>query len=145
MKAYTTKKVAMSLIHGEENDQFKKLWDYGAELLRTNPGTTVDIQYEDLTFQSIYICLDALKKGFKAGCRRFIGLDGCHLKNLPGWQLLAAVGVDGNDGMFLIAWAVIERECDASWGWFMELLKRGLEIPNTPGWTGVQLVTKMDP
>ncbi|CAN1267962.1 hypothetical protein LINPERPRIM_LOCUS12980 [Linum perenne] len=47
--------------------------------------------------------------------------------------------------MFLIAWAVIERECDASWGWFMELLKRGLEIPNTPGWTGVQLVTKMDP
>ncbi|CAN1317735.1 hypothetical protein LINPERPRIM_LOCUS30542 [Linum perenne] len=46
MKAYRTKKVALSLIHGEEDDQFKKLWDYGAKLRRTNPGTTVDIQYE---------------------------------------------------------------------------------------------------
>ncbi|CAN1165929.1 G-type lectin S-receptor-like serine/threonine-protein kinase RKS1 [Linum perenne] len=103
MKAYRAKRVALSLIHGEENDQFKKLWDYGAELKRTNPGTTVDIRYDGLTFQSIYICLDALKKGFIAGCRRFIGLDGCHLKNIPGWQLLAAVGVDGNDGRKLQA------------------------------------------
>ncbi|CAN1185509.1 hypothetical protein LINPERHAP2_LOCUS37594, partial [Linum perenne] len=135
MKAYRAKRVALSMIHGEESDQFKKLWDYGAELRRTNPGTTVDIRYDGLTFQSIYICLDALKNGFKAGCRRFIGLDGCHLKNIPGWQLLAAVGVDGNDGMFPIAWAVVERECEDSWGWFMELLKGDLGIPNAPGWT----------
>ncbi|CAN1282053.1 hypothetical protein LINPERPRIM_LOCUS17933 [Linum perenne] len=135
MKAYRAKRAALTMIHGEENDQFKKLWDYGAELQRTNPGTTVDIRYDGLTFQAIYICLDALKKGFKAGCRQFIGLDGCHLKNIPGWQLLAAVGVDGNDGMFPIAWAIVEKESEDTWGWFMELLKGDLGIPNAPGWT----------
>ncbi|CAN1822322.1 hypothetical protein LINPERHAP1_LOCUS29934, partial [Linum perenne] len=73
--------------------------------------------------------------GFKAGCRQFIGLDGCHLKNIPGWQLLAAVGVDGNDGMFPIAWAIVEKESEDTWGWFMELLKGDLGIPNASGWT----------
>ncbi|CAN1140110.1 hypothetical protein LINPERHAP2_LOCUS11670 [Linum perenne] len=49
-------------------------------------------------------------------------------------QLLAAIGVDGNENIFPIAWAVVERECENSWGWFMELLKGDLEIPNAPGW-----------
>ncbi|CAN1281004.1 hypothetical protein LINPERPRIM_LOCUS17595 [Linum perenne] len=135
MKAYRTKRAALKLIHGEESQQFTKLWDYGAELRRTNPGTTVSIQYDGLTFQSIYICLDALKRGFKDGCRRFIGLDGCFLKGVTGWQILTAVSVDGNNGIFPIAWAIVERESQSSWNWFMENLKTDLEIGNRPGWT----------
>ncbi|CAN1261691.1 hypothetical protein LINPERPRIM_LOCUS10952 [Linum perenne] len=135
MKAYRSKRAALQLIHGEECEQFHKLWDYKAELERTNRGTTVDIQYDGLTFQSIYVCLDALKKGFKSGCRRFIGLDGCFLKALTGWQLLAAVGIDANDGVYPIAWAIVKTESENSWGWFIELLRKDLEIPNGPGWT----------
>ncbi|CAN1146569.1 hypothetical protein LINPERPRIM_LOCUS6541 [Linum perenne] len=135
MKAYRSKRAALNLIHGEDGEQFHKLWDYKAELERTNRGTTVDIQYDGLTFQAIYVCLDALKRGFKSGCRRFIGIDGCFLKALTGWQLLAAVGIDANDGVYPIAWAIVKTESESSWGWFIELLRKDLEIPNGPGWT----------
>ena len=32
-------------------------------------------------FERLYICLEGCKKEFLAGCRPFIGLDACHLKN----------------------------------------------------------------
>ena len=37
-------------------------------------------------------------------------------------QLLAAIGIDGNDGMYPIAFVVCEGETKDSWSWFLELL-----------------------
>ena len=45
-------------------------------------------------FQRLYLCLAAYKKGWLAGCRRIIGLDGCHIKSPHEGQLLAAIGID---------------------------------------------------
>lgn len=54
-------------------------------------------------FLRMYICLDALKKDWKAGCRLIIGVDGCFLKGFCCGELLIAVGKDGNNHIFLIA------------------------------------------
>ncbi|CAN1785005.1 hypothetical protein LINPERHAP1_LOCUS16739 [Linum perenne] len=129
------KQAALRMIHGEEGKQWAKLWDYKVELERTNLGSTVKIDYDGLTFQRMYICLNALKRGFLEGCRRFIGVDGCFLKHVRGWQLLSAVGVDGNGGIYPIAWAVVEAETTASWDWFIESLAADLRITNSPEWT----------
>ncbi|CAN1276389.1 hypothetical protein LINPERPRIM_LOCUS16000 [Linum perenne] len=134
-KAYRMKQAAMRMIHGEDSLQWTKLWDYKVELERTNPGSTVVIDYDGLTFTRMYICLEALKTGFVAGCRRFIGVDGCFLKHVNGWQLLSAVGVDGNGGMYPIAWAVVESETTDTWDWFIGLLAADLAITNTIDWT----------
>ncbi|XP_042521317.1 uncharacterized protein LOC122094781 [Macadamia integrifolia] len=48
--------------------------------------------------------------GFIKGCRPFIGLDGCHLKGRYGGVLLAAVSVDGNNGLHTVAYGVVEVE-----------------------------------
>jgi hypothetical protein len=53
----------------------------------------------------MYICLEACKRGFKFGCRPMLCLDACHLKGEYGGQLLCAIGIDGNDDMFPIAYA----------------------------------------
>ncbi|CAN1129749.1 hypothetical protein LINPERHAP2_LOCUS5419 [Linum perenne] len=37
--------------------------------------------------------------------------------------------------MYPIVWAIVGRECESSWGGFMDLLKADLVIPNGPGWT----------
>jgi hypothetical protein len=63
----------------------------------------------------MYICLDACKNGFINGCRPVICLDGCHLKVEYGGQLLCAIGKDGNDDIFPIAFAVAEAETRESW------------------------------
>jgi hypothetical protein len=54
---------------------------------------------EPPTFQRIYICLDALKKGFLAGCRKVVGLDGCFFKGATNGELFCAIGRDANNQM----------------------------------------------
>jgi hypothetical protein len=71
-------------------------------------------KWRDPTSNRMYICLDACKKGVKYGCRPFISLDACHLQGENGGQLLCAIGKNGNDDMFPIAYAVVEDETKAS-------------------------------
>lgn len=84
-KIFRSLKKARELVEGCERLQYGKIWDYAHELLRSNPGSTVRInilptQDGPPQFRRIYICLDGCKRGFKAGCRPLIGLDGCFLK-----------------------------------------------------------------
>ncbi|KAF7140979.1 hypothetical protein RHSIM_Rhsim06G0098100 [Rhododendron simsii] len=53
-------------------------------------------------------CQGAVKSAFANGCRKIIGVDGCHLKGEYNGQILTAVGVDPNNAMYPMAWAVIE-------------------------------------
>ncbi|KAG6479661.1 hypothetical protein ZIOFF_063129 [Zingiber officinale] len=58
-----------------------------------------------------FICgLDALRKGFLEGCKPSIGFDGCHLKGPYGDVLLSAIGLDGNNRLFPIAFTIVESE-----------------------------------
>lgn len=82
-------------------------------------------------FRRMYICLGALRDGFVRGGRRFIGLDCCFLKIEHGRQLLSAVGVDANNGMYPMAYAVVKVENGDSWRWFLGLLKNDLHIHNS--------------
>ncbi|KAK3032605.1 hypothetical protein RJ639_037369 [Escallonia herrerae] len=73
-------------------------------------------------FKRVYVRFEAYKTGFLAGCRPFIGLDGCHLKGLYGGKLLSTMARDGNDNMFPVAVAVVEAETRDSWSWFLTKL-----------------------
>ncbi|XP_019166889.1 PREDICTED: uncharacterized protein LOC109162659 [Ipomoea nil] len=121
--------------------QFKRIRDYAQECLNSNPGSTVKIHTTStvpnspLVFQRIYVCFNAMKKGFLGGCRKFIGLDGCFLKGKLKGEILSAVGRDGNNQMYPIAWAVVEIENNSSWSWFLNLLKTDLEIEDSTQWT----------
>ncbi|XP_040368611.1 uncharacterized protein LOC121050997 [Rosa chinensis] len=91
---------------GHYIQQYNMLASYKKELLRSNPGSTVQIKTEMVgevrRFHRLYICLAACKKGWNEGCRPLIGLDGYHIKGQHPGQLLSAIGVDGNNGMFPI-------------------------------------------
>ncbi|XP_047263771.1 uncharacterized protein LOC107858035 [Capsicum annuum] len=52
-------------------------------------------------------------------------MDGCFLKGPYGGQLLTAIGIDADNGMFPIAYAVVDVEDKHNWKWFLNLL--GLE------------------
>ena len=75
----------------------------------------------------IFIYLGSLKNAFVHFYKHLVGLDGCHLKGLDGChlkglfggQLLTTIGVDANDGMYPIIWAIVESETTQSWKWLV--------------------------
>lgn len=124
-------------IIGKHEDEFKNLYNYGNELMKAMPCTTVKIQTEPAEngvdgrrFKRFYVCLGPLKAGFLSGCRPLLGLDGCHLKGPYHGILLTAVATDPNEGMYPVAWAQVEAENNSSWEWFLSILKDDLHIEN---------------
>ncbi|XP_029144904.1 uncharacterized protein [Arachis hypogaea] len=100
---------AKDVIKRTKKEQYLKLRTYLTELRKANPGSTCRMsttpQQEGLSkFKSLYICLDACKKGFKQGCRPFLCLDGAFLKGYFGGQLLTAVAQDANNHLFPVAY-----------------------------------------
>ncbi|XP_062020784.1 uncharacterized protein LOC133737192 [Rosa rugosa] len=141
-QAYRAKKAALQLLEASIKEQYARIRDYAAELKRVDPNTTIDIKCDFLdeeqlpVFNRMYVCLGALKMGFRAGCRSILGLDGCHLKSCYGGQLLTAVGLDANNTTWVLSYAMVEIESKDSWEWFLDLLVKDLNIRDEgDGWT----------
>ncbi|GAA0158130.1 hypothetical protein LIER_15235 [Lithospermum erythrorhizon] len=131
------KEKALKKINGDDVEQSNLAITYCKELMKTHPGSTCYVNYVDpsihtepCVFRRLYICLKPLVKGLYAGCKKVIGLDGCHTKGLYKQQILTAVGLDNNNGCWPIAWAVVEKENADTWEWFLEGLIQDIGIVN---------------
>ncbi|CAL8999522.1 unnamed protein product [Prunus brigantina] len=131
---YRAKKRAKVMIQGSYIEQYARLRDYAEELKKANKVSTVVIKTEQVGGQAIflrmYVCFAGCRQGFLDGCRPVIGVDRCHVKGPYPGQILTAVGVDGNNGSFPIAYAVVEIESKQSWIWFLRVLIEDLKITN---------------
>ncbi|KAJ9553709.1 hypothetical protein OSB04_017754 [Centaurea solstitialis] len=118
------KKYALDEIEGTLVEHYGRVWSYGEELRRSNPGSTIKIDVDVMPdgktyFSKFYVCFKGVKDGWIEGCRRIIGLDGCFTKGVCRGQLLAAVGRDANNQIYPIAWAVVAVENKETWKWFV--------------------------
>ncbi|GJY16203.1 multidrug resistance-associated protein 5 [Tanacetum coccineum] len=121
-------------------DHYGMLWSYDSEILNSNPGSTCKMSVDSMPdgknyFSRFYVCFKGLREGWLQGCRRVIGLDGCFLKTICKGELLSAVGRDGNNQIYPIAWAVVSVENKDNWSWFMELLINDLGLVSGEGLT----------
>lgn len=127
-RAWKARQLAKTEVEGAVEMQYTLLWRFANELRDKSAANTCKINLDKSTgalwprFSRFYMCLEGCKKGFVAGCRPFIGLDGSHLKTKHGGILLAAVGRDANDQNFPLAFGVVESETKDSCKWFLELL-----------------------
>ncbi|KAL8514876.1 hypothetical protein ACS0TY_013818 [Phlomoides rotata] len=136
-QAYRCRRLALEDQYDNVDEQYMLLWDYAQEIRRTNPGSTVLIDSDESSgrFDRMYMCLNAVKQGFLIGCRPLIGVDGCHLRGPHQGVLLSAVGVDPNNNIFPIAYAVVSKEDGDTWEWFLSVLKVDLKIEDDTCWT----------
>ncbi|GJR84146.1 hypothetical protein Tco_0154931 [Tanacetum coccineum] len=93
-----------------------------AERESTNLNTTVKITVEWNTypylptrvFKRIYVCLRSLNKRFRACIRKLLGLYGAFMKGPFLGQVLTTVGLDSNNGIYPLAYALVEVESKIS-------------------------------
>ncbi|XP_057540794.1 uncharacterized protein LOC130818651 [Amaranthus tricolor] len=134
------KRIAKKMLVGDASEEYSRVWDYAEAIRRYNPGSTaivkcIGIETPPPLFQRMYICLPACKEGFVAGCRPIICVDGAHLKGQFPGILLTAVGKDGNNNIFPVAWAVVETENVETWTWFLNLLVEDLKsVSSSSSW-----------
>nr|XP_009797928.1 PREDICTED: uncharacterized protein LOC104244237 [Nicotiana sylvestris] len=148
-KLKRAKVMILEKLDGSFNDEYNKLKAYGQELRLSNPGSNVAINISKDTleegkrrFLRLYICFQALKLGFKSGLRPLIGLDGTFLKGKCKGQLLVAMGQDSMNQFYPLAWAVVDKETSRTWSWFVDLLKRSLDLNNGAGVTFISDMQK---
>lgn len=97
---------------------------YMNALYRENPGTVVVWHCQDgpsgstSQFQRVFWAFGPSIEGFLS-CRPVINIDGMHLYRKYRGMMLVTVGVDRNDQLFLLAFAIVEGENNNSWRWFM--------------------------
>lgn len=132
------KKWATELIEGKLTEHYARVWDYADELLRSNPGSTCKVSVTvnpdgKNYFHRFYIGFKALSDGWKLGCRRVIGLDGCFLKGQVKGELLTVIGRDANNQVYPIAWVVVDVENKPNWTWFIELLRDSVDLHDGRG------------
>ncbi|XVF67888.1 hypothetical protein PTKIN_Ptkin10aG0158200 [Pterospermum kingtungense] len=108
-KCTKARQMALKIVNGNQKEQYSKICEYLNEIRVTNKGSITICFLEARLFQRMYVCLDTLKKGFKA-CNPLISLDGCFLKGYYGGQLFVVVGIDANDCIYPIAYAAVESE-----------------------------------
>jgi hypothetical protein len=86
-------------------------------------------------FKRIYVCIGALKQGFKAGLKDLLRLDGCFMKGPYPGQLLTVVCVDPNHDIYPLAYALVEAETTSSWTWFLTCLGDDLDLGKNSNFT----------
>ncbi|KAA8524684.1 hypothetical protein F0562_011107 [Nyssa sinensis] len=128
MHLYRAKMRALDEIEGQHGSSYNMLPKYAVEIKKSNPSDLVNIEYDrpslivNQSFKRIFIAFEALINGFKTGCKLFVSIDGCHLKGLYEGVLLAAVSLEENNGLFPIAFGIVESENGDSWTFFLENL-----------------------
>ncbi|KAM3283883.1 hypothetical protein P3S67_022681 [Capsicum chacoense] len=121
-------------LEGSFVDEYNKFEAYAQEIRSSNPGSDVviNISKDDLAegkmhFLRMYLCFDALKKSWKCRLRPLTGVDGQDFLN----------------SFYPLAWAIVDKETSRTWSYFIELLKRSLDLNDGAGTTFISDMQKV--
>ncbi|CAN0824473.1 hypothetical protein LINGRAPRIM_LOCUS1683 [Linum grandiflorum] len=128
-QAWRGMEAARQELQGSYKEAYNLLPWLREKLMETNPGSFVSLKTaEDLTFRGFFVAMRASIAGFENGCRPMIFLDEVNVRSKYQSELLTATAIDGNDGIFPLAFAVVDAINEETWHWFLEQLKSALTV-----------------
>ncbi|KAE8667848.1 isopenicillin N epimerase-like isoform 2 [Hibiscus syriacus] len=126
-QAWRGKEIAREQLQGSYKVAYSQLPLFCERIMETNPGSLATYSTkEDSSFHRLFIAFHACLCGFVEGCRPLLFLDSIPLNSKYQGTLLAATAADGDDGVFPVAFSVVDAETDENWHWFLLQLKSAL-------------------
>ncbi|MCL7049536.1 hypothetical protein MKW94_010624 [Papaver nudicaule] len=122
--AWHARHICLEKFFGSFEDSYRWVPELCRQIMETNPGSIATWSKEGVQeqFNGLFVMYKASLDGFLNGCRLVIGLDGTFLKGKYGGMVLAAMGLDNNNGIFPIAIYICRNECKETWNNFLSIL-----------------------
>ncbi|KAL9687476.1 hypothetical protein QQ045_031879 [Rhodiola kirilowii] len=123
LKAWQAKQLALVKLFGEWDKSFEKLPHLMQALVDSSPETFVKWDRTPLdngasqvncVFWAFVEPIHAFKN-----CRPVLSIDGTYMYGKWVGKLLVAIGLDANNYLLPVCFAVMENESNSSWKWFM--------------------------
>ena len=127
-KALDGKHKAIRQLFGDFSQSYTELPRLFLAIEQANPGCVViwktcEINMPNIEmFQRVFWSFKPSIEGFQHCCP-VMSIDGTHLYGKYKGKLLIAMGCDGNNQLFPLAFAIIESENTDSWGWFLACIR----------------------
>ncbi|KAI0503807.1 hypothetical protein KFK09_014750 [Dendrobium nobile] len=123
MKAWDARRKAIEATFGSYEQSYRSLFCFMEALRLSQSGSVYSIHVVHPTrFKGLSWAFGASICGWEH-CRQVLSMDGTFLLGKYRGTLLAAVGIDGNGGLFPLAFTVVESESNESWIWFLQKLQ----------------------
>jgi len=128
------RQMTLDEILGGWEDNFVHVFSGKREVEKRCPGSVVEIEWELVNekrrFCRMFVALKPCIDGFLNGCRPYLGIDSTVLTARWKGQLASAIGVDGHNWMFPVAYGVFGSETMENWEWFMKMLHKAIGSPH---------------
>ncbi|KAF6163652.1 hypothetical protein GIB67_036112 [Kingdonia uniflora] len=128
-QAWRAKELGLAAIYGSSEEGYFLLPGYCEQIKLTNPESIAHVSTlgSDNRFQHLFIAFDASIWGFLS-CLPLIGLGAIQLKSKYLGTLLLVTSFDADDGLFLLAFGIVDVQNDENWMWFLSELHKLLEM-----------------
>ncbi|KAL3675654.1 hypothetical protein R1sor_025602 [Riccia sorocarpa] len=128
------REIVLSHMGGGDAKSFQSIPAVCARLKAVDPNGHVDWepQPDSRAFKRMFVCPSASGRAFPY-MRPHVGLDACHSKNqrYPSFIMLATC-LDGNNNISIIAYAIVDRENEENWVWFLVHLRGAVAGIDSP-------------
>lgn len=114
-------------LQGSCKESYNRLPWLCRKIKETNPGSVVTlVTRDDSSFHRLFVAFHASIYGFQNGCRPLIFLDAVSPNSKYQSELITATALDGDDGVFPVAFAVVDVLNEDNWHWFLMELKSAI-------------------
>jgi hypothetical protein len=124
------KEKAMMDMYGTWEQNFQQLLNWKVAVMEKSLDSVIDLDMhmvgDKMYFCRFFCAIGPCIQGFWEGCRPYLSVDSTTLNGRWNDQLASAIGVDGHNWMYPVAFGFFYSKTHENWIWFMIHLRRAI-------------------